>query len=119
MMMVVGDVVAQRVRHFRKLRGLGLETLHERCVALGAPSLTVSSLTNIERPPTGVDARPEATTSRGRTSSTAAAGAGATRKVRTRRSVSVEELFVLAQALEVPVSYTHLSRRAGESCPCS
>jgi transcriptional regulator with XRE-family HTH domain len=78
MPMTVSDVIAARVRAFRKLRQLSVEQLAERCKALGAPELTPASLTNVERP--------------------AADG----NRTRPRRAVQVPELLVLAQALHVP-----------------
>ncbi len=71
----VSDVVAERVRRCRKEAGWTARQLSEECQRLGAASLTVASLGNIER------------TDRG------------TRK---RREVTVDEVFVLAYALGVP-----------------
>lgn len=72
----LGDVLAERVRTFRLRRGWSFPRLAEECARHGAPELTVSSLTNIER--TAADKRG-------------------------RRKVTVEELAALAKALQVPM----------------
>jgi transcriptional regulator with XRE-family HTH domain len=73
----IGDVIAARVRSYRKGRGWSIKTLAEECARLGAPQLTVPSLTNIERGQ-NEDA------------------------VRKGRDVTVEELVILGYALAVP-----------------
>lgn len=45
----VGDTFAERVHHFRKLRGWSNRRLSEGCAAIGAPGLTEPSLVNIGR----------------------------------------------------------------------
>lgn len=74
----LGDVLAGRIRRYRKARGLSIRQLSERCSELGAPQLTVASLSNIER----------------------GQKVGALRQ---RREVLVTELAVLADALTVSV----------------
>lgn len=73
----VGDTIAGRVRRCRQQRQLSVRALAERCADLGAAGLTTASITNIER------------------------GADPAAK-RRRREVTVEELLVLALALDVP-----------------
>lgn len=73
----MGDVLADRVRHYRQLRQWSVRQLAEECARLGASKLTSSSLANIER----------------------GQAEGAKRQ---RRQVDVEELVVLARALQVP-----------------
>lgn len=73
----LGDVIAERVRLYRKRKDWSVRQLAEECAKLGAPQLTPSSLANIER----------------------GQAEGAKRR---RRQVEVEELIVLARALGVP-----------------
>lgn len=68
--------MAQQIRAFRKRRNLTLAQLATECERLGAPQLSLSALANIER---------------GQTSESK----------RRRRDVSVDELMVLAKALDV------------------
>jgi transcriptional regulator with XRE-family HTH domain len=69
--------LAEQVRTLRKRRNLTLNQLSELCEKLGAPQLTFSALANIER--------------------------GATAESKRRpREVNVDELMVLARALQVP-----------------
>lgn len=72
-----GDVVADRVRSYRRMRGLSVRQLADECRHAGAVSLTAASLANIER---------------GRSE-------GAKRG---RREVTVDELLALAYVLTVP-----------------
>ncbi len=81
--------VASNIRRLRKARGLSIAKLAERCEELGAPWLQAASLSNIERNPEG--GNPEA---------------------RQARRVTVDETFVLAQALGTSLE----SLIAGESC---
>lgn len=74
---LLSDCIAQQIRAFRKRRDLTLAQLAEQCDALGAPQLSMSALANIERGQTG-------------------------QSKRRRRDVSVDELTVLAKALQVP-----------------
>lgn len=71
----VGGLFAERLRHFRKLRGLSVPELAKRCAEAGMPELTDSSLTNLERP---------------------------TNAARPRRRASIDELLTLAYVLQVP-----------------
>lgn len=73
----MGDVIATQIRRYRLLRNWSVRQLAEECERLGAPQLTASSLANIERGQ-AEDAK------------------------RTGRQVLVEELAVLARALDVP-----------------
>ncbi len=73
----IGNVLAHRIRSYRKRRGWSVKALAEECARLGAPQLTEASLTNIER---------------GR----------APQAKRGGRDVTVEELVVLGYALAVP-----------------
>jgi transcriptional regulator with XRE-family HTH domain len=73
----VGDVVAERIRRYRRERGMSVRQLADECERLGAPQLTQASLANIERGQSE-DAK------------------------RKRRDVTVEELLVLGYALAVP-----------------
>lgn len=75
--MGIGDVIAAQVRKYRLLKNWSVKRLAEECARLGAPQLTAPSLSNIER---GQDVSAK----------------------RTRRRVLVEELAVLARALDVP-----------------
>ncbi|MDA8372448.1 MAG: helix-turn-helix transcriptional regulator [Nocardiopsaceae bacterium] len=77
MTQTVGEVLAARVRHYRKTHQLSVRELAERCAELGAPQLTAAALGNIER---GQD--PQAK--------------------RKAREVTREELFILSHALRVP-----------------
>lgn len=72
-----GDVIAERVRTYRIRRGWSFPRLADECARLGAPQLTVPSLTNIER-----GQRDDAK--------------------RGRRGVPLDEVAVLARALGVP-----------------
>lgn len=72
------DLIGDRVKDLRGRRGLTREQLSERCAAIGATTVSPSVLVNIE---TG---RPDKATG-----------------IR-RRDVTVDELLVLAAALEVP-----------------
>jgi transcriptional regulator with XRE-family HTH domain len=69
------DVVAERVRRYRKRLGWSVRELAEECARFGAPELTEASLGNIERGPSGK---------------------------RKRRDVTVDEIMVLGYALGVP-----------------
>jgi transcriptional regulator with XRE-family HTH domain len=71
----VGDVIAERIRRFRKARDMTIPQLSEACIALGSAGMTPASLTNLERPSRGV---------------------------RSRRQVSIDELLTLAYVLQVP-----------------
>jgi transcriptional regulator with XRE-family HTH domain len=71
------DFVADRVRQLRQRRGLTAEGLAARCAEIGAPEITRSVIANIETGRMGPDGR-------------------------RRRDVTVDELFILAFALEVP-----------------
>jgi transcriptional regulator with XRE-family HTH domain len=71
----VGDVVAKRVRYYRKRLGWSVRQLAEECASLGAPQLTEASLGNIER------------------------GSKGKRKP---RDVTVDEVMILGYALGVP-----------------
>jgi transcriptional regulator with XRE-family HTH domain len=73
----IGDAIASQVRKYRLLRNWSVRQLAEECERLGAPQLTAPSLANIER---------------GQVESAR----------RTGRRVLVEELVVLARALQVP-----------------
>lgn len=73
----MGDVIASQVRKYRLLKNWSVKRLAEECERLGAPQLTAASLANIER------------------------GQDETAK-RAGRRVLVEELTVLARALQVP-----------------
>jgi transcriptional regulator with XRE-family HTH domain len=70
-----GDVVAERVKRYRKRLGWSVRQLAEECASLGAPQLTEASLGNIERGP---------------------------KDNRKRRDVTVDELMILGYALGVP-----------------
>jgi transcriptional regulator with XRE-family HTH domain len=72
------DLIADQIRAGRARLDLTREQLAARCAALGAPELTYAAITNIE---TG--RRDKSTQKR-------------------RRDVTVDELMVLARALEVP-----------------
>ncbi|MET0520830.1 MAG: helix-turn-helix transcriptional regulator [Jiangellaceae bacterium] len=73
----VSQSLAAQVRTYRKRRNLTLNQLAELCEKLGAPQLNFSALANIER--------------------------GATAESKRRpREVNVDELMVLARALQVP-----------------
>lgn len=72
----ISDLVAERIKEERGRLGLTTKTLADRCAALGAPHLTASVLMNIES---------------GRKDSTG----------RRRRAITVDELLVIAYALEV------------------
>jgi transcriptional regulator with XRE-family HTH domain len=74
------DVVAEHVRAVRRRRGLTAAQLAQRCAELGVPELTEQALYNIE---TG---RPD-------------------KEGRRRRDVSVDELLVLAAALDIAPEY--------------
>jgi transcriptional regulator with XRE-family HTH domain len=69
--------VAERVRQIRQRRGFTAEGLAARCAEIGAPEITRSVIANIETGRKGPDGR-------------------------RRRDVTVDELFILAFALEVP-----------------
>lgn len=69
------DLVAERIKERRSRLGLSTKTLAERCAALGAPHITAPVLMNIES---------------GRRDASG----------RRRRAVTVDELLVLAYALE-------------------
>ena len=71
------DSVAERLKEVRQQRGLSAAALAERCKAIGAPEITRSVIANIESGRRDEDGR------------------------RTR-DVTVEELLVLAYALQVP-----------------
>lgn len=71
----VGDVIAERIRRFRKAKGMTVAQLAEACTAQGASGMTVASLTNLERPAGGA---------------------------RGRRQVAIDELLTLAYVLQVP-----------------
>lgn len=73
----MGDTIASQIRRYRLLKNWSVKRLAEECERLGAPQLTASSLANIER-----GQAPEAK--------------------RAARRVLVEELAVLARALDVP-----------------
>lgn len=72
----VSDVVARRVRDVRKSQGLNASDLAQRCLDLGVPHLTAATISNIETGRRDDDGR-------------------------RRRTVSVDELFALAAALDV------------------
>lgn len=76
----VSRTVAARIRQFRRLREWPIRRLAEECRACGAPKLTESSLTNIERGRSG----------------------GVTRGP---REVTAGELMALAYALGVPPAW--------------
>lgn len=69
--------MAERVKQIRQRRGLTAEALAARCAEIGAPEITRSVIANIETGRKGPDGR-------------------------RRRDVTVDELFILAFALEVP-----------------
>jgi transcriptional regulator with XRE-family HTH domain len=69
--------VGDRLREARQLRGLTAEGLAERCAQIGAPEITRSVIANIETGRRGPDGR-------------------------RRREISVDEVLVLAYALQVP-----------------
>lgn len=71
----VGALFAERLRYLRKLRGLSILELAEKCKDAGMPELTEASLVNLERP---------------------------TKAARPRRRASLDEALVLAAVLEVP-----------------
>lgn len=73
-------ILGERVRAMRQRRGWTAVALAERCAQLGAPQITATVVTNLEASRPG--------------------GAG-----RRSRGVSVDELLVLAAALEVPPPY--------------
>lgn len=73
----ISEVIAARVRKYRRERGWSVRQLAEKCAEAGAVTLTQASITNIER---GL---------------TASSGRGS-------RAVSVTELFSLAFVMEVP-----------------
>lgn len=68
--------MAGRIRFYRRARELTVQGLARECARQGMPELTEASLWNIER--------------------------RATSSTRRHRRVSVEELLVLARALQVP-----------------
>ena len=70
------DQVAKRVRELRKARGMTTADLAEGCAAAGMPRLTAQVLYKLE----------------------------GQRAKRTPRPVTVDELLVLARALDVPLS---------------
>jgi transcriptional regulator with XRE-family HTH domain len=70
------DMVARRVREVRRRRGLSVAQLAQRCADVGVPELTAQALYNLEA---------------GR----------ADKRGRRRRAVTVDELLVLALALDV------------------
>jgi transcriptional regulator with XRE-family HTH domain len=72
---MLSDVVGERIMTWRKRRGLNRETLAERCAALGM-NLTAESFTNIE--------------------------SGRRKEGVRRRTITVDELMVIALALDVP-----------------
>lgn len=72
----LGDAIASQVRAYRTRKGWSVRQLAEVCEKLGAAQLTAASLANIER---GQDPNAK----------------------RSSRRVLVEELFVLARALDV------------------
>ena len=69
--------MAERVRQIRRRRGLTAEGLAARCAEIGAPEITRSVIANIETGRKGRDGR-------------------------RRRDVTVDELLILAFALQVP-----------------
>lgn len=74
---MLSDTVAERIILWRKRHGWNRERLAERCAEVGMPELTASAITNIEsgrRKPDGTR----------------------------RRTITVDELAVLAWALDVP-----------------
>ena len=73
----VSQSLAEQIRAFRKRRNMTLNQLAEVCERLGAPQLSFSALANIERGQTA-------------------------KSTRRRREVSIDELAVLARALQVP-----------------
>lgn len=75
--MAPSDVVAERVKEVRKRRDLTVVQLAQRCAELGASGLTEQALYNIE------------------------GGRPARKQGPRRRNVTVEELLVLAVALQV------------------
>ncbi len=84
------DIVANGIRTLRRSRGWSRDHLAERCARLGYPALTAPALANIE---TGRrDARG-----------------------RRRRDVTVDELFVFAEAFGTPVDAL-LTEAACERC---
>lgn len=73
----ISQCVAAQIRAFRRRQDLTLAQLADKCAELGAPQLSFSSLANIER--------------------------GATAESRRKpRDVSLDELAILARALNVP-----------------
>jgi transcriptional regulator with XRE-family HTH domain len=72
------DLIGDQVKDLRRRRNLTAEQLAERCAAAGAPEITAAVIANIE---TG---RRDKTTKR------------------RRRDVTIDELLILACALEVP-----------------
>lgn len=73
---MLSDMVAEQVRRLREERGMRRLDLAEKCAALGWPALTEGALGNIETGRRGEDGQ-------------------------RRREVTVDELFVLAEALDV------------------
>lgn len=74
---MISDTVAERITHWRKERGWNRERLAKECARLGHPEITHATLTNIEsgrRHPDGTR----------------------------RRAVTIDELMVIAYALDVP-----------------
>jgi transcriptional regulator with XRE-family HTH domain len=71
------DIVSDRVRQVRRKRGMTMADLAERCTNLGMPHLSVSAISNIET------------------------GRRDKKTGRRRRDVTVDELLVLAAALNV------------------
>ncbi|MEV6820186.1 helix-turn-helix transcriptional regulator [Nocardiopsis dassonvillei] len=72
----VSDIVAQRVRQLRKSQGMKATDLAEKCRELGMPHLTAATISNIETGRRDKDGR-------------------------RRRNIDVDELLVLAHALNV------------------
>lgn len=68
------DFVGQQVRELRRRRGLTAQQLAERCTAIGAPEMSAQTISNIETGRRDKDRR-------------------------RRREITVDELFILAYAL--------------------
>ncbi|MBL8929140.1 MAG: hypothetical protein JNL54_03340 [Kineosporiaceae bacterium] len=83
----VGDVLADRIRHYRTIHGWSVRALAEQCAAAGATKLTEQALVNLERKP--APGRP-------------------------RRSVTVEDWLGLALALRVPPLALLMPAKSGE-----
>lgn len=88
----LSDAIASQIRRYRLAKNWSVRQLAEECARLGAPQLTASSLTNIER---GQDENAK----------------------RPGRRVLVEELDVIQRALAVRLMDLHLTCTACDGSP--